>query len=201
MTAGAGVAVLVVDVQNDFCSPDGTMAARGLDVASVPAAVASIGRLVDAARSVGTPVVHVRTAHDEHVDSAAWDERYSLPAGTPPPARNCRTCTWGAEPFVVTAAPGELVHVKHRYSGFTSPGLDRALRDRGVETLLICGVATEICVETTLRDAVERDFRVVLVADACASYDQAAHESAVARIARHWGRADTTDEAIAVLDP
>ncbi|MGC5614918.1 cysteine hydrolase family protein [Georgenia sp. Z1491] len=201
MRAGARLAVVVVDVQNDFCSPDGTMAARGLDVASIPAAVSRVVRLVDAARDAQVPVVHVRTAHDEQVDSAAWDERYSLPAGTPPPARNCRTGTWGAEPFVVTAAPGELVHVKHRYSGFTSPGLDRALRDLGVETLLICGVATEICVETTLRDAVERDFRVVLVTDACASYDQAAHESAVARIARHWGRANTTDGAIALLGP
>lgn len=193
------LAVLIVDVQNDFCSPDGNMAGRGLDVSQIPAASANLVRLADAARAAGVPVVHVRTHHDEEVDSVAWDARYNVPAGQPIPPRNCRPGTWGAEPWAVTDLPGEQVHIKHRYSGFTSPTLEAGLRELGVGTVLVCGVATEVCVETTLRDALERDFHVAVVGDASASFDQDDHDQAVARMGRHWGRALTTDEAVEAI--
>ncbi|MGO1834679.1 Isochorismatase [Actinomycetales bacterium JB111] len=193
---GGSLAVVVVDVQNDFCSPDGTMAGRGLDLEQIPAASANLVRLAEAARAAGVPVVHVRTHHDEDVDSAAWDARYNVPDGAPVPPRNCRPGTWGAEPWAVTDLPGEQVHIKHRYSGFTSPTLEAGLRELGATTLLVCGVATEVCVETTLRDALERDFHVAVVGDASATYARDIHDQAVARMGRHWGLALTTDQAV-----
>jgi nicotinamidase-related amidase len=99
----------------------------------------------------------------------------------------------------VAPAPGELVLNKSSRSAFTSTGIEHALRNMGIATLVVAGVSTSACVETTGRDAADRGFQVVLVEDATAEYDEASHEATLCQFAVRFGRVWTTDETLEVL--
>ena len=181
-------ALLVVDVQNDFCDPQGTAAQGGADIAAVAAMIPRLEALVTAARRGGVPVVFVRTEHDERNDSFAWvNRRRDVPQADAPVRPTTRTGSWGAEQFRVTPAQGEAVITKHRYSAFAGTSLDLTLRTRGVESLLVCGVATEACVESTIRDGLFAEYLVAAVGDCCATYDQDAHRASLNAVAAHFG--------------
>lgn len=94
---------------------------------------------------------------------------------------------------------GELVINKVSRGAFNSTGLDAVLRNLGIECLVVMGVATNSCVETTARDAADRGYKTVLVEDACATFDQALHEATLRSFATLFGRVSTTQEVIAEL--
>ncbi len=197
-------AVLVlVDIQNDFCHPEGTMGRRGMDLSAVRRAVDQAERLLAAARGAGVPVVFVRTEHGDGVDSDAWRHRYAggIGTGEPPAAANCLTGSWGARFHRLRPRPGEDVAVKHRYSAFGSPGFRARLAAHGRGSLVVAGVTTNVCVESTLRSAVDADLLGSVVADACAAYDAAEHDAAITVISRHFGRAFPTAEVLAHWRP
>lgn len=179
----ADAAVVVIDVQNDFCHPEGRQASQGQHVLRVQSTVERIDELVGHARTVGVPVVWVRTTHAAETDSPEWMARH------PDPAReqSCAAGTWGAEFYRVAPAPGEVVIEKHRYNGFTGTTLDEELTALGRRSLLFCGVTSNTCVETTLRDAVCRDYLVTFVDDCCGAYTAAAHERAVESVRAGFG--------------
>lgn len=181
--------LVVVDVQHDFCSPSGEMARRGRDVSSVPAAVESINRLVTAARAAGVPVVFVRTTHSPDNHAPSW--RYRCGAEDPPTI--CAEGSLGAEFYGVAPETGELVVTKHRYSAFGDPAFEHSIGASGRRSLVFTGVATNVCVETSLRDAVCADFFATLVEDACAAYSPAAHASAIANVATNFGLVTTAE--------
>ena len=194
----AAAAVLVVDVQNDFCHPDGIMAKRGFDVSGLPDTVARIQAFVAAARRHRVPVIWLRTTHDETTNTDVWLARHGTtlrPTGPPP--SNCVPGTWGADFWEVAPAPGEPVVTKHRYSGFSGTSLDRVLRALGRVSLLITGVATDACVESTLRDGFVHDYHVNLVADCCAAYTAERHEVTVRAVRNLFGLTPGSDEVIA----
>jgi ureidoacrylate peracid hydrolase len=93
-------------------------------------------------------------------------------------------------------APGDHRVVKHKYDAIHDTDLDPILRNSGVDTLIIAGVTTECCCESTARGAFSRDYKVVFVRDAMASLDPAAHEQACARVDLLFGRACTTAEVV-----
>jgi len=93
-----------------------------------------------------------RTTHDESNDSVVWLNRHAAGPGEVTTQGTCRTGSWGAEFYEVAAEPGETVITKHRYSAFVGTSLDLTLRTIGVESLLFTGVATDVCVESSLRD-------------------------------------------------
>ncbi|HBY96644.1 MAG: cysteine hydrolase [Ardenticatenaceae bacterium] len=95
--------------------------------------------------------------------------------------------------------PGELVINKTSFGAFNSTGLDQLLRNLGVESLVIVGTATDVCVETTARDAADRSYRCVLVDDACATMDHTAHNAALLAFARSFGMVQSTDDVLARL--
>jgi nicotinamidase-related amidase len=99
----------------------------------------------------------------------------------------------------LTPRPGDLLVHKNTISAFNSSNLDLLLRNLGVDDLVIAGVVTDGCVDSTGRDAVDRGYRCVIVSDACAAWDQSWHEQALAAFARYWGRVRTTDEVMAEL--
>lgn len=191
-------ALLVVDVQNDFCHPEGAMARHGRDVTAVPQMVPRLEGLVAAARGHGAPVIWVHTAHDERTNTAAWLARKATTLRTEtPPHDNCRPGTWGAEPFVLCPQAGEPVVVKHRYSAFAGTDLDWTLRALERRSLLVTGVATETCVESTLRDGLFHDYHVNLVEDCCASYQPEAHAASVRNAAALFGLVTRSNEVTA----
>jgi ureidoacrylate peracid hydrolase len=180
-------ALVLIDVQNDFCDPEGALGVAGNDTADAVAMVPRLQPLIEVARAGGVPVIFVRTEHDETNDTPQWLGRRSPEPGAAPPGRTCRTGTWGAQFYHVAPAAGETVVTKNRYSAFAGTNLDIVLRARGISSLLFTGVATEVCVESSLRDAVFAEYYVSLVEDCAATYDEEMHRASVRVVDKHFG--------------
>ncbi len=184
-------ALLVVDVQNDFVSPSGSAAQRGDDVSAAQASVPTLIRLIDQARRVGLTVVYIKTTHSEWTDTPSWIYRKSQQSAL----NTCREGTWGAEFYDgISPLPGERVVIKHRYSAFINTDLNTVLKAKGVESVLVTGIATNVCVETTARDAYMFDYYVTMVEDCSASYDARLHENTLENIRRHFGMVASSEE-------
>jgi ureidoacrylate peracid hydrolase len=186
-------ALLVVDVQNDFVSPKGSATQRGEDVSASVAMVPRLVRLIDEARRVGLTVVYIKTTHGEWTDTPSWIYRKSQQKVL----NTCREGTWGAEFYEgISPLPSERVVIKHRYSAFINTDLNTVLKAKGIESVLTTGVATNVCVETTTRDAYMYDYYVTMVSDCSAAYDPKLHESTLENMRRHFGLVATSDEII-----
>jgi Amidases related to nicotinamidase len=192
----AHVALVVVDVQNDFCHPEGAVAMMGSDVSAAVDMVPRLRFLIDRAHSVGVPVVFVQTMHDETNDTATWLDRVAVEPGGVQTGRICRTGSWGADFYGVAPGVEDAIVTKHRFSAFVGTNLDIVLRTLGVRSLLVAGVATEVCVESTLRDGLSAEYYVSLVEDCSATYIAEAHESAVRNVRRNFGTVVTSDELV-----
>src|SRR5690606_36592906 len=127
-------ALIVVDVQNDYCHPDGASARRGSDVSGVKPMVPRLQALIERAREHGVPVIFIQTFHEQATDSAAWTARSDGRSG-----EVCRTGSWGAEFYEVSPKPGDIIVNKHRYSAFVNTRLDSVLRTLKAQTLIMTG--------------------------------------------------------------
>jgi ureidoacrylate peracid hydrolase len=178
-------ALVVVDVQNDFCHSDGAHGKLGGDLSAAQRMVPQLNLLVDAARGAGAQVIWIRTNHDERTTSkVAWEQRQRRRPGA---EQICIPGSWGADFYGVEPVPGEAIVTKHRYSAFVNTDLELLLRSRGIETVIVTGVATNVCVESTARDAFMRDYYVVLVDDCSAAYSPERHTSTLNNIAEQFG--------------
>ena len=190
----ANAAVLVVDMQNDFCHPNGASARNGRSTAMAEAMTPNLQRLLVEARRAGVPVVFVRNVQTEHTKSEVQREHRQR-RGTEAPV--CDEGTWGVEFYGVAPEPGEAVVTKHRYSAFIGTDLDLVLRSKGVKSLVITGVATNVCVESTARDAFMMDYYVVFMGDCSAcSAGLDAHATTLANIERTFGVVASVDELV-----
>jgi ureidoacrylate peracid hydrolase len=182
----ARAALIVVDVQNDFCSPDGSLAGVGNDVSAAVDMVPRLVKLIDDARAASMPVIFIQTFHDETNDSPQWLNRRSED-GANRTGITCRTGSWGAEFYAVEPLPGDIVVNKYRYSAFAGTNLQIVLKTLGVESLLFTGVATEVCVESSLRDGLFAEYYVSLVEDCAATYSREAHDASVRVVGSNFG--------------
>ena len=175
-------AVLVVDMQNDFCSPGGVFAQCGHDIAAVHGVVAPIGRLLEAARRAGSRVIYIMMT--TMPDYQSWAPSYikfnlehlNLAPGT----FYTLPDSWGWQ-VVDALAPqrGDLLVRKWRSSGFVGTNLDLILRSSGVQSLVICGTASYACVDSTLRDATHLDYYTVVPSDCVGGTDHELHTAAL----------------------
>lgn len=177
------VAVLVIDVQNDFCHDDGTHGRCGADLRSVQRVTGPIMCLLDAVRPSGVPVIFARTHHDAWTDREGHYVRQT-PRGS---VHHLRPGGWGSEFYGIEPSPDDRVLVKHRYSAFFGTELDIVLRNIGAQCLLVAGVATNVCVDTTVRDACMRGYDPVVIEECVAAYSEEAHRAALDTIDRHFG--------------
>ena len=180
----AHAALLVIDVQNDFVANGGFFDRVGADVKAIQRVIAPLARFVDCAREAGVLVVFIQAIYDPQYLSAPMRER-DLRVGRRMP--RCLTGSWGADFHVIAPRPNEPVVIKHRYSAFTNPELDDLLKRRGIRSLLLAGVATDTCVESTGRDGYFIDYYVTLVADCCAGAIDRDHRVALERFERDYG--------------
>jgi len=175
----AHTALLVIDMQNDFAHPDGLMAKRGADIAANRAVIPAIADLLDNARTADVMVLHVQANYGPLSGSPAWlfgDTEASVALDI------CLPGSWGARQIEVLAPlDDELVVIKHRYSAFLDTRLETLLRSNGIRTVVCCGTATMACVESTVRDAMMRDYRAVVPRDAVAArgHMAALHEASL----------------------
>lgn len=173
-------AVLIVDMQVDFASPEGLSGQWGLDLSTVPAALAAAQRLTDAARAADVPVVFVGLFTTPETDSDVWDERMRRRGADPEasPAL-CRVGAPGSAFVGAQPEPGEPIFRKTRYSPFWDTDIDAWLKAMEVDTLVIAGLTTECCVADTAKDAFNHDFHVFVATDACAAYEPDLHAGAL----------------------
>jgi len=186
-------ALIVVDVQNDFVSPEGSAGKRGDDVGAAIAMIPNLTRLIDQARKMGLTIVYIRTTHSEWTDTASWIYRTSQKSGL----STCREGAWGADFYDgIAPLPSERVVIKHRYSAFINTDLNTVLKARGIQSILVCGVATNVCVETTARDGYMYDYYVTMIDDCSAAYDAKLHMSTLENIRRHFGLVASSHQII-----
>lgn len=196
-------ALVVVDVQRDFCDP-GRLPWLDEEARSrVSSAVTRVSWLVERARATGVRVVWVRLEQDP--ESPWWSSlwlRGLLDASTAGrlPREPCVAGTTGAEWFRVSPAPGEDVVVKRRYSAFHGTGLDALLRSRGITWLAVCGLTTDCCVDATVRDGFQAGYRTFLIADATASYLRESQEHTLTVLAKHSASVVTADTVAQVWE-
>jgi ureidoacrylate peracid hydrolase len=177
-------ALILVDVQNDFVSPQGSAAKRGEDVSAAMTMIPNLTKLIAEARKVGLTIVYIRTTHSEWTDTPSWIYRGSQKSGL----NTCREGTWGADFYTgIEPAATERVVIKHRYSAFINTDLNTVLRAKNIQSVLVCGVATNVCVETTARDAYMYDYYVTLIDDCSAAYEAKLHLGTLENIRRHFG--------------
>jgi ureidoacrylate peracid hydrolase len=178
--APSRTALVVIDMQVDFASPEGVLGGFGVDLSTVGPALAAAQALVEAARSAGVTVIFVGLQTSAEQDSAAWRERMRRQGGdAEQDSALCRVGTPGAAFVGPEPLAGELVISKTRYSGFFRTDLDAELRKRGLDTIVACGLTTECCVDCTVRDAFHLDYHVFVPRDACAAYEPDLHEGAL----------------------
>jgi ureidoacrylate peracid hydrolase len=184
-------ALVVIDVQNDFCAVGGYYDKTGADISAAQPAIDRLVTFIGQARGAGVRVIFVRCDYDpvyvsETQNARRWRMGWDMPY--------CRPGTWGAEFFKVAPRPGELIVTKHRYDAFYNTDLELILRTNKVQGLLFTGVATNVCVESSLRSAYMRDFAAVLVSDCCAARNARAHEATIDNVRAFLGQVATADE-------
>jgi ureidoacrylate peracid hydrolase len=162
-------------------------------VSAALAMMPNLVRLIDEARRVGLTIVYIRTTHSEWTDTPSWIYRSSQKSGL----NTCREGTWGAE-FYEGIAPRstERVVIKHRYSAFINTDLNTVLKARNIQSVLVCGVATNVCVETTARDAYIYDYYVTMIDDCSAAYEAKLHLGTLENMRRHFGLVASSSEII-----
>lgn len=201
--------LIVIDMQRDFCSPHGYAARAGLDVARLAQPITQIRRLLAVARKAGWRVVHTREGHLPDLSDCPPEKmRRSVQAGAPigsigPMGRLLVRGERGHD-FIEELRPltGEVVIDKPGYGAFYLTDLERVLQDQPTHQLILCGVTTEVCVHSTLREAVDRGYACITVADATAASDPALQAPALAMIGVEGGilgRVLTTDQLLAAM--
>lgn len=173
--ARPGTAAVIIDVQNDYCHPDGVFARAGLKVDDLHSLIERVNTLVRAARAAGRPVIWVRMQWMDRADVGLLAQRSPFLR-----EEGLRVGTWGAQPVEGLAVSTEdRVVTKKRFSSFHETDLDQVLADAGVDALAVAGVRTDFCVESTVRDAFFRDLEVVIVRDAVAGFFPDLHEASL----------------------
>lgn len=192
--APGNAALIVVDVQNDFCADEGVFGRTGNDLSMVQAAVPKLQQLIDGARTAKVPVIFVQAIYDPVYLPPVWHERNARIGFESP---RCLSGSWGADFYKVAPLPGETIVRKHRYSAFVDTELDLILRSQRIQTVIVAGVATNICVESTARDAFMKDYYVAFMDDASGAYRKEFHDSTLANIAIGFGTVTTAKEVLA----
>ena len=197
----AKTALLVIDMQNTFCLPG----APG-EVPLARAIVPNINRLGARLRALGSRVVwivHANTLHDGRSD---WEVFFNHVVRNPEVRRRmvesldpARQAVWQE----LQVEPADLTLVKNRYSALAhgASTLERVLRNLGVDTVLVAGTKTNVCCDSTARDAMMLDFKSVLLSDCCAALSDDEHLASLETFIQQFGDVMTADEALARLQP
>lgn len=176
-------ALVVVDMQNDFLHDDGFLARRGVNVSHSRSIVGGVNSLIVLARAAGVLVVYLKEVFSEGTSLpnlvAQWGQFGTVVAEG----------RWGSEFYdgLETPQEGDAVVTKWNYDGFSDTRLDLLLRTNRVATLVFAGVSTNVCVETTARQAYVKGYGVVVLSDLCAASTRGEHEGALHNLGTYFG--------------
>lgn len=190
--------LVVIDMQNDFCAPKGFMDREGQKLDLIRAMIPNLRVLLQNARANRIKIVYFKNTHDdEHINPGQLEldhRKGRIPERTFPN-------TWGWEIIPeLTPVPSDKVICKYRYSGLTSEDFKNYLKDNAIRSLVITGVGTAVCVESTVRDAFMADYYVVVAKDCVAAYTKEVHEFSLRIMDRNFARVATSSEIAGCWD-
>lgn len=199
-------ALVVIDMQNDLCSPDGAFAAQGADISAYREITPRIARLVEAARAANVLVIFIRvTTRPDHATQSLSQlffevrMQHSYPAPQDGPFVYCVAGTWGHEVLSELGCRGtDVVIEKYRSDAFMGTSLDLILRSRGIRTVIATGCTTEGCVDSTVRSAGFLDYFPVVPRDCVASDNPALHEAAMVILNAYRAVVVDSDDLLAI---
>ena len=199
-------ALIVVDMQNAFASKQGMLDLAGADISAAQRVIQLAVQVLDAARGAGIPIVYLQMGYQPDLcdsggpESPNWHKELGIRMMNRRPELRGKLVTVGSWDFDIVGElkprPDDVVITKTRYSGFAHTPLDDELKRRGVRYLFFTGIATNVCVESTLRDAFFLDYWPILIADAAMGSDAQGHEAALRNVESFFGWTVTTEEFI-----
>lgn len=192
-------ALIVLDMQNAYCHQQGSLAKQGFDISACHDVIGNVKRVIEVCRRNTVPVIFLYLAFEKNYQDGGvmahdiwpfFKEKKGLLDGT-----------WDAAIVDdLKPLPEDVVIRKTRYSGFSGTNLDYRLRYMGAETLIICGVTTDICVESTVRDAFHLGYKVVLISDGTAEIDEERYRASLKTVEYAFGKVITAEQLASFLD-